>query len=292
MDSNIELIRKTQVTTATSSCRVPIVLSLNRKSLYLLMPLNGKHSPYAVSPELLEDLEQQWRTLSPENNKRKHSTSEKNTIGWFRWARRIMVSLGLSFIGIVSSILLFPRFCVYYYLESHGSYPSILLAAGTVLVSLFFLYVLVQYILIRKMVWSSKVNVALVGLVCGYLLYGLLFFSNANSKDASIKETYLNLHPVLRIGLTTAILADTKLIVTNTQRTKQDYKNWGLSPKEQSLHYIQAETGFVHAVDLRTIGRSELQNKLVEWGFKLMGFKTLRHVGTADHLHVSLPVIP
>jgi hypothetical protein len=45
----------------------------------------------------------------------------------------------------------------------------------------------------------------------------------------------------------------------------------------------------VHAVDLRTIGRAEWKNVLLNWYFRSMGFRTLRHVGTADHLHVSLP---
>ena len=39
---------------------------------------------------------------------------------------------------------------------------------------------------------------------------------------------------------------------------------------------------------LRTIRQGELRNALVADYFRLMGFNTLRHVGTADHLHVSL----
>jgi len=42
-------------------------------------------------------------------------------------------------------------------------------------------------------------------------------------------------------------------------------------------------------LDLRTIGRSERRNRLTAAYFQLMGFRTLRHLGTADHLHVSLP---
>jgi len=63
----------------------------------------------------------------------------------------------------------------------------------------------------------------------------------------------------------------------------------GLPPNESSLHFIQ-DDGYAHAVDLRTVGRSEFRNRMVEAGFKVMGFNTLRHSGTADHLHVSLPV--
>jgi len=39
-------------------------------------------------------------------------------------------------------------------------------------------------------------------------------------------------------------------------------------------------------VDLRT--RSPFRSVLVEWYFWAMGFATLRHTGTADHLHVQL----
>jgi hypothetical protein len=43
-------------------------------------------------------------------------------------------------------------------------------------------------------------------------------------------------------------------------------------------------------MDLRTKGRSQARNALTVAYFRIMGFRSLRHVGTADHLHVSLPV--
>jgi len=55
------------------------------------------------------------------------------------------------------------------------------------------------------------------------------------------------------------------------------------------LHYPQPD-GYVHAIDLRTAGRGFVRNRLVQAYFWSMGFVTLRHVGTADHLHVELPV--
>jgi hypothetical protein len=33
-----------------------------------------------------------------------------------------------------------------------------------------------------------------------------------------------------------------------------------------------------------------LRNGLVRLYFEALGFRTLRHVGTADHLHVALPL--
>ena len=60
-----------------------------------------------------------------------------------------------------------------------------------------------------------------------------------------------------------------------------------LAVNETSLHYPQAD-GFVYAVDVRTLGRPEWRNQVVSLYFQVMGFRTLRHVGTADHLHVEL----
>jgi hypothetical protein len=63
----------------------------------------------------------------------------------------------------------------------------------------------------------------------------------------------------------------------------------GLSVNPNSLHYRQ-QNGYVHAVDLRTRDQSMIRNYLLQFSLEMMGFETLRHVGTADHLHVALPV--
>jgi hypothetical protein len=64
----------------------------------------------------------------------------------------------------------------------------------------------------------------------------------------------------------------------------------GLPVFERTLHY-QQKNGWVHAVDLRTIGHSEPRNLLLAWYFRAVGLRVVRHVGTADHLHVELPVV-
>ncbi len=72
-------------------------------------------------------------------------------------------------------------------------------------------------------------------------------------------------------------------------REKLDYRLMGLPTKERSLHYVQSTTGYIHALDLRTHGRSKLRNALLKGYFAFLGFGTLRHTGTADHLHISIP---
>jgi hypothetical protein len=108
-----------------------------------------------------------------------------------------------------------------------------------------------------------------------------------NAKTDEVREYYRNVHPLLRVALSTAILADRDIVVTDTQREPADYARMGLPTLDNSLHFVQ-QSGYVHAVDLRTAGRAEWKNTLMVGYFRLMGFRTLRHVGTADHLHVSL----
>ena len=121
-----------------------------------------------------------------------------------------------------------------------------------------------------------------------YCAHGILFFSSSNLKSTSLQNEMTNLHPVLRLSLSTLVFMDKDLLITDASRVPEDYKKMGLKKLKHSLHYKQPSTGYAHAVDLRTNGRSELKNTLVTYYFQLMGFRTLRHVGTADHLHVSL----
>jgi hypothetical protein len=122
---------------------------------------------------------------------------------------------------------------------------------------------------------------------CAYALFHL---ERANAKTTQVRQAYTSLHPVLRLALSTAILADGELVVTDASRTAADYRRMGLPVFERTLHYEQ-KNGWVHAVDLRTIGHSEPRNILLAWYFRAVGLRVVRHVGTADHLHVELPVV-
>jgi hypothetical protein len=124
-------------------------------------------------------------------------------------------------------------------------------------------------------------------LVLGYCLFTLLYISGGNVKNQEIRETYTSLNPILRVGVSTLLLVDRDGVLTAAGRELEDYLAWGLPPNEASLHLPQ-EDGFVYAVDIRTLGRPEWRNRGVKLYFWLMGFSTLRHTGTADHLHVAM----
>ncbi len=126
-----------------------------------------------------------------------------------------------------------------------------------------------------------------LALVMGYVGYGILYLSAANAKTQEVKSEFQELHPIIRMGISTLVFIDKDLLITDAARVPEDYQKMGLKTANTSLHYKQS-SGYVHAVDIRTNGRPEFRNQLIEMYFKAMGFTTLRHTGTADHLHVSL----
>jgi hypothetical protein len=128
--------------------------------------------------------------------------------------------------------------------------------------------------------------IALPVVIC-YCGYALVFLGRDNVKTDAVRATYLATHPLLRIALTTVILFDRDLVITDLARAPEDYVRMGLTVREGSMHYPQAD-GWVHAVDIRTAGRGAVPNTAVWLYFRAMGFSTLRHRGTADHLHVAL----
>jgi hypothetical protein len=125
--------------------------------------------------------------------------------------------------------------------------------------------------------------------VVAYCLYTLVYLSSANAKSEQVRAYYASLHPLLRVGLSTLIVFDREAVITDLARRPEDYPAMGLPINDGTLHYVQRD-GYAHAADLRTAGRGFIRNRLVQLYLWSMGFSTLRHVGTADHLHVELPV--
>ena len=123
--------------------------------------------------------------------------------------------------------------------------------------------------------------------VMGYAMHSAFFISSKNLSNQELRKEVVSLHPILRLAISTLVYLDRDLIITDGSRVPEDYKRMGLPTNKSSLHYIQS-SGYAHAVDIRTTGRWNGANKLIELYFRMMGFNTLRHIGTADHLHVSL----
>ena len=197
-------------------------------------------------------------------------------------AKMVLVAL-LPFLALVK---------VAVFLYQHEEWPTALALAGGVTCTA---AVVTAY---GTWVWhrlTGRVRLALVArrvalpFVLAYCAYTLVYLSSANTKSDRVRAYYASLHPLLRVALSTLILVDRDAVITDLARRPEDYQIMRLPLNDGSLHYVQRD-GYTHAADLRTAGRSALKNALVRVYFWSMGFATLRHVGTGDHLHVELPV--
>ena len=231
---------------------------------------------YAGLTGLVEEGKKQWR-------RRAARRIRLRSFPW--WAARIA--------AVVATLVVLPfavliRGGVFAYREwSIGTWPSLLLAAlATAL--LLWGYAWVASTRLGAGVGLKRIFTrAAAGVGIAYIVYTLVFVASANVKSDDVRAGYRALHPLLRVASSALILVDPTAVITDAGRTVDDYWLMGLPPNEASLHFEQAD-GYVHALDLRTAGRPEVRNKLVELGFWMLGFHSLRHVGTADHLHVSL----
>src|SRR6266540_2397248 len=113
--------------------------------------------------------------------------------------------------------------------------------------------------------------VVLVRSAVFYYGYSLLYVSQVNAKADAVRAYYTAVHPLLRLALSTWILVDPDIVITDTRRAREDYPRMKLPVNETSLHYRQAD-GWVHAVDLRTARRGWLRSRLVQAYFWAMGF--------------------
>ena len=97
----------------------------------------------------------------------------------------------------------------------------------------------------------TKLALPLIVVYCGYML---CYLSSVNAKTEDVQRYYTTVHPLLRVALSTAVLFDRDIVVTDTRRELGDYARMGLPALDNSLHFLQP-SGYVHAVDLRTVGR-------------------------------------
>lgn len=211
--------------------------------------------------------------------------------GVFRTFAKIVAWMAVFPILSILPFLVVLRISVLAYQENtHDGWQALVIgiSAAVVLVCVY-IAVFMWTFGIRHRFFMPLLNVCLTAMLC-YSGFALFHLAVSNAKTEEIRSYYTSLHPFLRVAVKNLTIVDEDLVITDVQRTKAAYRDMGLPPRDYSLHFKQS-TGFVHAVDIRTAGRSKITNLTVELYFILMGFQTIRHVGTADHLHVSLPLI-
>jgi hypothetical protein len=220
--------------------------------------------------------------------KRRTKPRERAKTDWRRLGTALLDGLLRLLVIVALPFAVLVRSAVFFY--ERGQVPTWLafLVAAVLTVGVVTLYAswLSQRLTGRRRVLALAKWVA-VPLVVFYCGYSLLYLSRLNAKEDSVREYYTAVHPLLRLALSTWVLVDPDIVITDTRRAREDYSRMKLPVNEASLHYRQAD-GWVHAVDLRTARRGWLRSRFVQAYFWAMGFDTERHVGTADHLHVEL----
>ncbi|HKS05969.1 MAG TPA: hypothetical protein VJR92_06615 [Gemmatimonadaceae bacterium] len=200
------------------------------------------------------------------------------------------IALGVTKVLVIACLpfIMYVRASVFFY-HALGGAPWIAVAGGMFLT----LVVVVAYATwLAHGVFGKETAVRIARsvvapIVGAWLVYSLIFLARVNAKTDDVQDWYSSLHPVLRVAVSTAIILDRDMVITDMQRVAADYKRIGLPVNRRTRHYVQSD-GWVHAVDLRTNGRGEIRNRMLQLYFWSMGFSTQRHVGRGDHLHVQL----
>ena len=192
--------------------------------------------------------------------------------------------LVLPFIGLIRGAVYAHQSYDWMALSSLGF--GMLVSSTVLLIYFTVLYKLVYKKLGNVRSFKRRLFVALL-VVMSYCTHALFFINGDNIKSPEIRSEYIDLHPILRLSVASWIHLDKGSVVTDAARSVHDYDKMGLPRNQRSLHLKQSD-GYAYAIDLRTQNRPEWLNTLVAMYFRAMGLQTLRHVGTADHLHVSL----
>ena len=205
--------------------------------------------------------------------------------------RNVALSALLAIVKLSAIIALpfvvYVRASVFFYDHGAPVWVAIAGAAGlTIALVLTYAGALARQLRGRARVRSLLRWIALP-MAAAWCLFSLFFLARVNAKSDEVRGYFLSVHPILRVALSTVILVDPGLVITDMARKPSDYGRMGLRVNGRSKHYEQRD-GWVHAVDLRTKSNGAFRNWAVQFYFEVMGFSTLRHVGTADHLHVQM----
>ena len=201
------------------------------------------------------------------------------------WRRETVVALlraSLRALAVVAlPFLVYVRSAVWLY--RHGAHPWIAILIAAIITC----GIVAGVVILIARRFRPVLKWATLPVVFTWCVYAAFYLSRVNVKSDEVRAYYSSVNPILRVALSTIVLVDPDLVVTDMGRVRADYRRMGLKVNDHTQHYVQPD-GWVHAVDLRTRGRGVIRNRLVQFYFWSMGFSTLRHVGTADHLHVQL----
>ncbi len=250
------------------------------------MPPNSPDQKLSIDElaDLNKQFDRQLKDLQEGSSGSQPDSKGSNIVSKLCWYGLLLA------VGLLAPFVLLIRISIYVYsqYQLNGWVAMGIGVAATILLLMgYALFVNVRYSQRWRVNKFLRRGIAI--LVAAFAVYGLLYYSEMNTKTNEVQSYYRSLHPIMRVALSTVTLADSDLVVTDIQRTPDDYARMGLPENQQSLHFVQ-DDGYVHAIDLRTKGRAVWKNWMLSSSLNVIGLETIRHAGTADHLHVYLPL--
>ncbi len=200
-----------------------------------------------------------------------------------------VTGLGILLLMVLPLLVLIKGTAMSYYAEM--SYLVSLFIGGFAAFLVLLTYmVAIDRVAGRQIFFSLWVKFGIAALcVMSFILYSMYVLNDENVKNRRIASQYTQTHPVLRLGLQSWSLFDRSLVITDIARSHSFYRRHRMRTYYRSLHFPQKHLdGKVYALDIRTKGRGKFRNWMTQVVFRMMGFGTLRHTGTADHLHIEL----
>ena len=251
---------------------------------------SGVSSSASLAAEARERIDAALGRMQASRRPRKRRRSRQRPLSPKRVGGGVAVLFVTVLLAVALPFVVWLRMSIALYADygvNHWVAIACGVSAATIVITFYVRY-LARKLGVGRVVTLSRSRAAIV-LVGAFTIWSLMFISAANVKSADVRTTYRETHPLLRMSLSVLVVFDRSAVVTDMRRETADYQRMGLPVNERSLHLRQKD-GYVHAVDIRTIGRSAVRNYLVASYFRAIGLRTIRHVGTADHLHVSLPM--
>ena len=96
----------------------------------------------------------------------------------------------------------------------------------------------------RVLPLAKWVALPLVVFYCGY---SLLYLASVNAKSQPVRAYYTSLHPLLRLALSTLILADRDILITDAGRQLEDYDRMGLPANSRTGTIARRTAGFTRS---------------------------------------------
>ena len=164
-----------------------------------------------------------------------------------RHSRNVALSAVLAIVKL-SAIIALP-FVVYVrssvFLYDHGAHVwvAIVGAAGlTMALVLIYAAGLGRQLHGRARVRSLLRWIALP-IVAAWCLSSLFYLARVNAKSDEVRGYFLSVHPILRVALSTVILVDPGIVITDMARRPSDYGRMGLPMNDKSMHFEQPTAG-------------------------------------------------